>query len=130
MNPCRTSVAYLAHIPNTISEISTKFIKYILLYDACCINNGAAYLLSFSAFFRIVKTSFFAYSIENSLQIKNSAKPLVDLTVCPGEDPFFLETFLSSVERKKGFVANIRNLYRFESTRIVLYGTYVRNQRV
>jgi hypothetical protein len=27
-----------------------------------------------------------------------------DLPVYPGEDPFFLETFLSSVQQKKGFV--------------------------
>ncbi len=37
-------------------------------------------------------------------RIKKSTKPLKDLPVYPGEDPFFLETFLSSVEQKKGFV--------------------------
>ena len=37
-------------------------------------------------------------------RIKKSTKPLKDLPVCPGEDPFFLETFLSSVEQKKSFV--------------------------
>ncbi len=37
-------------------------------------------------------------------RIKKSTKPLKDLPVYPREDPFFLETFLSSVEQKKGFV--------------------------
>ena len=37
-------------------------------------------------------------------RIKKNSKPLKDLTVCPGEDPFFFETFLSSVDQKKGFV--------------------------
>ena len=34
-------------------------------------------------------------------RIKKSTKPIKDLPVYPGEDPFFLETFLSSVEQKK-----------------------------
>ena len=37
-------------------------------------------------------------------RIKKNSEPLKDLTVCPGEDPFFFETFLSSVDQKKGFV--------------------------
>ena len=37
-------------------------------------------------------------------RIKKSTKPLKDLPVYPGEDPFFLETFLSSVEQKKDFL--------------------------
>ena len=37
-------------------------------------------------------------------RIKKSTEPLKDLPVCPGEDPFFFETFLSSVEQKIGFV--------------------------
>jgi hypothetical protein len=35
---------------------------------------------------------------------KKFRKPLKDLPVYPGEDLFFLETFLSSVEQKKDFV--------------------------
>ncbi len=43
--------------------------------------------------------------IESSKKrIKKNSEPLKDLTVCPGEDPFFFETFLSSVDQKKGFV--------------------------
>jgi hypothetical protein len=37
-------------------------------------------------------------------RIKKSTKPLKDLPVYRGEDPFFLETFLSFVEQKNGFV--------------------------
>src|ERR1700722_6765488 len=37
-------------------------------------------------------------------RIKKSTKPLKDLPVYPGEDPFFLETFLSSVEQNKDFL--------------------------
>ena len=37
-------------------------------------------------------------------RIKKNSEPLKDLTVCPSEDPFFFETFLSSVDQKKGFV--------------------------
>ena len=37
-------------------------------------------------------------------RIKNNSEPLKDLTVCPGEDPFFFDTFLSFVDQKKGFV--------------------------
>ena len=33
--------------------------------------------------------------------------------MCPTSDPFFFETFLSFVEKKKGFVAKIRNLLGF-----------------
>ncbi len=36
--------------------------------------------------------------------MKKSTKPLKDLSLCPGEEPSFLESFLSSVEQKKGFV--------------------------
>ncbi len=35
---------------------------------------------------------------------KKSTEPLKNLPVYPGEDPFFFETFLSSVEQKIGFV--------------------------
>ncbi len=37
-------------------------------------------------------------------RIKKSTKLLKDIPVCSGEDPVFLETFLSSIEQKKGFV--------------------------
>ena len=37
-------------------------------------------------------------------RIKKSTEPLKDLTVYPSEDPFFFETFLSSVHQKIGFV--------------------------
>jgi hypothetical protein len=37
-------------------------------------------------------------------RIKKSTEPLKDLPVYPGEDPFFFETFLSSVEQKIDFV--------------------------
>jgi hypothetical protein len=37
-------------------------------------------------------------------RIKKSIEPLKDLPVYPEEEPFFLETFLSSVVQKKGFV--------------------------
>ena len=41
-------------------------------------------------------------------RIKKSTKPLKDLPVCPGEDPFFLGTFLSSVEKTKGFARQFK----------------------
>ena len=37
-------------------------------------------------------------------RIKKNTEPLKDLTVYPSEDPFFSETFLSSVDQKIGFV--------------------------
>ena len=54
---------------------------------------------------------------------KKSTKPLKDLTMCPTSDPFFFETFLSFVEKKKGFVAKIRNLLGFAINIMVLYKT-------
>ena len=35
--------------------------------------------------------------------MKKYTEPLKDLPVYPGEDPFFFETFLSSVDQKIGF---------------------------
>ena len=55
--------------------------------------------------------------------IKKSTEPLKDLTVCPTSDPFFFETFLSFVEKKKGFVAKIRNLLGFAINIMILYKT-------
>ncbi len=46
----------------------------------------------------------YKYVESSKKRIKKSTKPLKDLPVYRGEDPFFLETFLSSVEQKKGFV--------------------------
>ena len=37
-------------------------------------------------------------------RIKKSTEPLKDLPLDTREDPFFFETFLSSVEQKIGFV--------------------------
>ena len=37
-------------------------------------------------------------------RIKKNSEPLKDLTVYPSEVPFFFETFLSSVNQKKGVV--------------------------
>jgi hypothetical protein len=56
-------------------------------------------------------------SKRRDLQVEKNGKPIVgpvrltkivrglkDLPVCSGEDPFFFETFLSSVEQKIDFV--------------------------
>jgi len=43
-------------------------------------------------------------------RIKKSKKPLKDLPVYPRKDPFFLGTFLSSVEEKNGFARRYETL--------------------
>ena len=48
-------------------------------------------------------------------RIKKIAEPLKDLTVYPSEDPFFIGTFLSSVDQKIGFVG------KYETTRVSYY---------
>ena len=45
-------------------------------------------------------------------RIKKFTEPLKDLTVYPSEDPFFIGTFLSSVDQKIGFVG------KYETTRV------------
>ena len=68
--------------------------------------------------------------IESSKKrIKKSTKPLKDLPLGTREDPFFLETFLSSVEQKISFCRQIRNWESFVLNIMVLYETHYETMR-